>query len=491
MKAASLPEIAVLIPLHDARGDFVDHLRSWTDRQTFPRDRYQIIVASRPGDTRAQALVRGVLAPHDRLVESSSEKLWAMWNAAASAAESPWLVLAEGHCTADRRFLEVIVDAVGARPELRSVRIEERQIAQSRGGELCARWFTDLYADWSTIDQPRLNTAAIVIGRRVFEDLGGLDVSLGMFAHTMLAAALRERGLEVPVIRGATVEHMNTDTLAQHNSFVTSYTLGECRVRERNETAFCERHFGHDEVWNNRLRYRPEVARLVRSALLDAVRRKTTAPADLPWLLGELGRWAGPGGGVNQRVAFDKVTSRSAAFAAERLPISRKWRWKAFERSHASAVRLARLQWIRYHAGPTPMADARRTWLAAELDGMALVGGHGIESHLGHDFRWTEPVAVLRLAPGKDDRLLTVETGGLRGDPASYVMAAYVGHRRIEDWSAEDGRLEFRVRPTEAEESTRHGITLLSRPLRPERHGSSDHRRLGIPIISAEWRPEP
>ena len=124
MKAASLPEIAVLIPIHDPRGDFVEHLRSWTDKQTFARERYQIIVASRPGDTRAQELVRGVLAPHDRLVESPSEKLWAMWNAAASAAETRWLVLAEGHCTADRRFLEVIVDAVGARPELRSVRIE-------------------------------------------------------------------------------------------------------------------------------------------------------------------------------------------------------------------------------------------------------------------------------------------------------------------------------------------------------------------------------
>ncbi|HEX3293427.1 MAG TPA: hypothetical protein VHR38_06785 [Solirubrobacterales bacterium] len=37
------------LPLSDARGDAVEHLRSWTHAQTHPWDRYQVVIASERG----------------------------------------------------------------------------------------------------------------------------------------------------------------------------------------------------------------------------------------------------------------------------------------------------------------------------------------------------------------------------------------------------------------------------------------------------------
>jgi hypothetical protein len=122
-----------------------------------------------------------------------------------------------------------------------------------------------------------------------------------------------------------------------------------------------------------------------------------------------------------------------------------------------------------------------------DLDG-TLTGVHALEADGERWWRWTEPVAHLRLAAPASGGVLAVDTGGRRGAPLEYVCGVYVGARRIRNrrLRADGGRLEIPLEPDEWARVARDGLSILSRPLEPWREGSEDHRRLGLPVYGIE-----
>ena len=111
---------------------------------------------------------------------------------------------------------------------------------------------------------------------------------------------------------------------------------------------------------------------------------------------------------------------------------------------------------------------------------------HGLESHAGRLFRWTEPVTVVRIAPSEAEFELLIETAGIRGNPVVALIAVVVNGRVLprELVSATgDGTLIVRL-PEPWSADAEDGIVLICSPLDPTRAGSSDTRRLGLPILS-------
>ena len=43
---SATPEVAVVIPLEDPRGDVIQHLRTWSQDQTLPRERFQLVLSA-------------------------------------------------------------------------------------------------------------------------------------------------------------------------------------------------------------------------------------------------------------------------------------------------------------------------------------------------------------------------------------------------------------------------------------------------------------
>ncbi|HEY4746751.1 MAG TPA: hypothetical protein VIH38_04270, partial [Steroidobacteraceae bacterium] len=57
------PSVSVVVPLVHARGDVVENVKTWTEGQSYARDRYQLVIAA---DGRAPAVERRIeelLAP--------------------------------------------------------------------------------------------------------------------------------------------------------------------------------------------------------------------------------------------------------------------------------------------------------------------------------------------------------------------------------------------------------------------------------------------
>ena len=488
-----VPVVSVLIPLEDTRGDVAEHLRTWTHAQELARERFQIVLAGDGSDPAGERRLEALLGPRDALVRVPGAGLIDLWNAAAARADAAWLVFTEAHCLADRDCLHALARALEADPGLDAASLNHGHRSRTVPGDLGARWFDDVYAEWERDHWRHLNFVGAAVRRDAFDAAGGLDPALGLFAIPALSARLHDRGARVAHVDDATVVHVHNDGLAEHHAFSVDYALGECRVRSASRAAYCERYFGHDWIWANRLAYRPEVARSVARDLVDAVARAAVRRrGDVPWLTRELARrLPASAGGARPRAATERLRLRANELAAAHLPLPAAFRYRRYLQAQEAAVRGARLGWVRDQVGPVSApAAARGRWEVDELDDGALVGAHALERDGGRTYRWTEPVALLRLAapPGRHE--LVLDTGGLRGRPLDYATGAYAGgHRVSRDRLRGDAtRLVVPLPPHGPDGGPGAGIAILSRPLDPRTIGAEDPRRLGMPVFSVELR---
>ncbi len=487
------PEVSVLVPLEDMRGDVAEHVRTWTSAQTLARERYQVVLAGDGGDPEGERRLEALLAPQDALVRVPGAGLIDLWNAAASRADAAWLLFTEAHCLAEDGCLDALVRAFERDPALDAATMDHGHRAGTVPGELGARWFDDVYAEWDRDHWRHLNFVGAAVRRQAFDAVGGLDPGLGLFAIPALSARLHDRGNRVGHVGDATVIHVHNDALVEHHALSADYAAGECRVRSERPPVYCERYFGHDWIWANRFAYRPEIARALVRDLADAmVRTAARGRSDLPWLARELVRRLPAGaGGARPRAAAEAVRLRADELAAAKLPLPRDARYARYLRAQDAAVRRARLGWVRDHvAGPAAPVPARGRWPVEELDDAALVGAHALEREGERTYRWTEPVSLLRIAAPPGAHELVLETGGLRGRPQDYVIGAYAGGRRVSrNRLRGDGERLVVPLPRRAPRAgSTAGVTILSRPLDPRTLGAEDPRALGMPLFSVELR---
>jgi len=490
------PVLSVLVPLHDARGDAVDHVRTWTHAQTFPRDRYQVVVASDGRDPALERRLAPLLAPHDALSRRPGVEGVGLYDAAAAEARAPWLLLTESHCLADPRCLERTASTIEARPELHAATLEHGHVTPGAVGRMGARWFDEVYARWAAPGEwVRLNLVGFAVCRRAYEAAGGLEPRYGLFAPALLAARLHESGARVGHVAGGRIFHVHEPDIQEHHAHSADYARGECLARAEHDARFCERYFGHADEWANRLRYRAEVARSLAAVLTRALLRAGgRRRGEWRWVAAELAaRLPACVAGVGPYALWERLALAANEVAAGGIPLPARWRFSAYLRAQERVVRLARLQSVRGGTGPArPAVLGAGCWPVEELDGDALVGAHGLERHDGRWFRWTAPVAAFRLAVPPGDHVLSLDTGGLRGAPLGYVRDVYAGPRRIPRASLrQDGlRLTVPLGTARGARTAPAGVIVLCRPLEPRRNGARDARALGMPVFSVELQRE-
>lgn len=484
----AIPELSVLIPLEDPRGDGAKHLRTWSAEQSLDRERYQLVLASGGDDEAAESRARAELAPHDALDRAPGQSLIGLWNAAAARADADWLLLTENHCEADPACLAAVARAIAERgDDHEAFTLEHGHITATATGDLNARWFDEVYEDWARPGQwTRLNLVGFVIRRDAFEGAGGLEPDYGLFSAPFLSARLDDQGARVGHVPEARVLHVHPDEIHEHHEHSADFAWGECEARRREGRDFFERYFGAAPGWVDQAPYQPRLARQELRALCScAARAAIRGRRDLPWLFRELlGRVPGALTGPRLRELGLRLDFSVSEYVAAKLPAPPDVRWRAFLRAQDRVLGLTQSRWVSQRGGgasPRPGVAGEQTVETLAHD--ALMGVHALERHDRGAFRWTEPVATLRLArPGGPSRL-RLATNGLRGTPHEHVRAVYLdGHKLPATGIASDGAALVVDLPAgrPGETST---LTLLSRPLEPRRLGSSDTRRLGLPVF--------
>jgi hypothetical protein len=283
------------------------------------------------------------------------------------------------------------------------------------------------------------------------------------------------------------VMHITEDEMGETLAGSRAFAAGECKLRAR-DPEFCERYFGPAGLWGRRLAYRPEVARSILAALIAGARRN---PRDAAWLAREsVARLPAGVAGLRPRRTWERVTAGLHSATASFPLLPRKLRWRSFVAAQDRTVAATQLGQGAEQNGPS--APHIRGIIGAEaLDGV-LVGAHGLEQDGSRPFRWTEPVALLRVAQAEDS-VLRIRTGGLRQAPLDYLQGIYVASDSLpaEMIAGDEETLEIRLPARFARAAADSGIVLVCHPLIPSREGSSDRRRLGMPVVELEVKPEP
>lgn len=494
-------KFSVLVPLEDTRGDVLEHLRTWTHEQRFPRECFQMVVASDGGNPTSERDLAELLEPQDVIAHADTSHVVGLWREAAQRACAPWLILTEAHCRADPGCLAATAEAIADEPSLDAAMFSHRHIAGGVPAKLTARWFEYTYAQWSKSEWAHLNLVGAAVRRDLFNEIDAFQPRFGLFCAHLLSARLHERGAKVAEVPNAVVKHIYHDTLREHHEHSADSARGECEVRSQLEDGFCDHYFGRLDIWSERLRYQPAVARQVMRALLAQARhaigdgkerpKATVVRVELAWLGREFASWLPDGTAVARaRAAWERLDFLLSELATERLPLPAAWRWKGYLRAQDRIVRATRLRWVHEHvAAQPPPSPLTGSWSVDELDETALVGAHAPERREDGWFRWTEPAAMLRLLPPAGNHVLSIDTHGMRGAPLDYVVGVHIAGRPVASSAIHDDGERLIVELPARIDQAAEGIVVLCRPYEPHRDGSPDMRRLGMPVFSIDLSP--
>lgn len=493
MTQAGTADICVIFPLFDPRGKFSDALRTWTQGQTLSRGRYRVIVVSSGVSPESEADVSPLLGSSDRLVRTAADDgagtAMALWSAGAAAAGTRWLIFVEAHCYADRGCLAAVARWIDDAPNAEVGNIAITHLCSNMLARISAQWIEEMLMRWrSSGEWPRLHDTAFAIRADVFKSAGGLEHDVGLFALPLLGGRLHASGNRIDYIAGAVVAHVEEHRVTAHRD-CRGYAQGELLARSRNDLAFFDRYFGHSPLWTNQLRDRPAAARRLARAAIAAVWANPRRTGELAAGLRPLA--AALVAGTRLGAAALAIATLLDEFAIRWLPMPAHWMRTIFERVHARNVRLAQLRWMMGQPFPAPQAGGFGRWSVAQLGPDTIAGVHGLEDYRGQRLRWTEPIALLCIGTGEGDCRLRIETGGLRGRVLPEVIAVVAGGRALpRDQMSETADGALTIHLTDGwSASARDGLVLFCSPLRPEHHGSTDRRMLGLPIVSVSCLP--
>jgi len=490
--ANSPAEITVIYPMIELRGDPIAPLRSWTREQTLARERYRVIAVFAEADRAQAAAMEPLLGPNDELLPVPDSSFPALMNAGTARARTPWLMMTEGHCIAQPGALDEVMRWIEANPDAQIGNFELIHISRNIVNRMVARWYDETLAQWrASPNWEHAISAGFALRASVLDEVGPMKPAFGAFAPFVQSARLHSRGVKVAHVPGAAVLHLDERSMAQFYDSTKRYARGEFIARSQIDSAFMERYFGDSHLWTNRARLDRETAGAMMRAMFVAVR---TSPKRSAALAGAFASLLGEAvGGLRLRIALNRLMLAFYAMAIERLPIPDETHYRHFLRSHQRAVRLAQLQWL--HENPmspaAALAEGRRA--VDELGPGDIVGVHGREEFQGRRFRWTEPVAMIRIAPRQTACELRLETGGIRGDPLASLIAVVIAGRALPGkycTSDDKGTLTIHL-PAAFAAAAKDGVVLVCNPLSPARAGIPDGRTLGLPVTSIAIQPLP
>ncbi|PTL36661.1 hypothetical protein CLG94_02980 [Candidatus Methylomirabilis limnetica] len=490
------PDISVIVTLPDDRGLAQECVKSWVHGQTYPRERFQLIVVTDGSDPNRDDRVKALLGPGDEFICHHTSNELHLYDLGARRAKGKLLFITEPHCIAERECLEELSaffsthDYDGAC--CRSIGICSNVMARMEEQlfETGFRLFSQR-GDWR-----KVILRGFAVYRDTYLEEGGFEYAYGRFAEWAFAAKLHSRGRRLGYAAGAAVRHEYTTSFRELFPFVREFTRGECAYRLSALPAYCEHYFGCAPEWSARELLRPSVARSacraawrsLWSGFRDGVGRAMfevqakTFLQTLPIaLLGP--RWR----------VFEAAWALQIARARSRM-----WRlndrrlFRAYSDAYERMVRYSRLEYIaEYLASSGPVLSESYDYRVAEVSEERLVGFHALEQWEKESFRWSGPVSMVRISLAVASYEVQIDTRSLRRAPVPLCLSIFFNRVKLPSSSVQfkDGFVSFSIQPSMFVDGREQRLILTCNPVRPWMFGVPDRRELGLPIFSIVFQP--
>lgn len=492
--AIAAPAFSVVIPLYDWRDSPLDCIRSWTHKQSLARDRFEVLVVGNGTNPTLEQQVAAMLPPQDRLLHAGVPNEIELYNEGAKAARGGMLVFTENHCMAAGDCLERLAAWFDAHPGMDGACLNSVTAKINTFARMEDLVFEARFSDWKTPEHwHKALLRGFAVRRAVFDDVGGFDARHHLFADVLMSAKLREGGRNIGFADKASVVHLNTTAFPELFEHVSEYAAGECLFRAEHDAAYCEKYFGHSEVWSRRLALRPDVAAELYAALVEARRAAGFRRALRLWRT-SLAFWPARtfGPRAHRWMAWLSVAKARVRYEfwrfdeGRRLAAFRDW-WSNAGQYVRTGTILKNLAKPLPPAGLVDLQDGTASIPMPAFPEPQLVCFHGLETHQGKTFRWSAPVAqmLLRLPAGHYE--VALDTGGIRGNPGAYLLGLSWNGRPVERSRCKigDDSVAFEVPAVEAHAGDQR-LTLVAEPLDARR--SPEARSLGMPVRGISFR---
>jgi len=489
--SVSKPEISVIIPLFDARIGEEDCVGSWVDQPDFAAEKYEIVVISDGTCEELEERIRAVLRPGDRIERHPPRKVLGLYHAGAQTARADLLLFTELHCVARPGCLRA-VDAYFAAHEMQGACLHSESGCLTPFAQAESIKFEQYFEEWSKPgDWRKVLVRGFAVKKSAYLEVGGFEPNTAYFGDFALSAALHANGMRLGYIPDAIVLHYYSNGFADFAPPVEARTVEECEFRLSHDPEYCHEYFDTPLDWLWRETTRPQTARRLFWPLAKSAIRQLVRPGK--WHIGgslavAAARWA--------PIAACGLRGRALALRLAILWMRfEAWVWrnnvralvKTYAKTYSTLETFHRLQFIsrQIHAGNRRHSGGVPDQSMNTIGAATLFGFHQRERCGERIFRWSAAAGMIGFDMPVGSYAFEIETGGLRGHPASFLADVYFnGHRLKKDslrLSAD--RICGRIGPHHFRSDGLQYLVLACIPINRS-DMAPDQRELGFPLFS-------
>jgi hypothetical protein len=491
-------DISVVLTFMDDRGQTEECVSSWTRGQTLPRDRYEVIFVASGREPAVEAVARPLLHANDRLVTHRGSNELTLHDFGARQARGKWLLFTEAHCAAQPECLAELVGHLQAH-EGRYVGACIRTLSDRSSNALAQledRWYREGFESWSSEgDWRKVTIRGTALRRDVYKKSGGFRSEFGCFAECLLAAELDLGGYRLGFAPTAAVKHYNSTSLRELLAYVREFREGEVAFQSLEGSERFAGYFGWESDWSsasaadNRLASRC-AARSLRRAIAGA--RRQGAAAMTRSMLGFYLRAMLDVASLGRARLLRAAALYGLARARFAMPsMGREDRYEHYYALWEAAGNLARQRALsrqaRHRARPCSVATVEQLdYCPGEMQPSSLVGFHGREHFEGQSFRWSSPLALVRVSVSAGDYEVRLDTKDIGGSqPPGFIDLYLNGHRLPRADTSIAGCRSFFATGAMFRDGVLQDLVLTSGRLRSV--SRREQRILGVPVFSIKF----
>ena len=504
------PRFSVIIPLEEHRGHAVACVRAWVEQRDFPREQFELLIASPPNCPPAELEeLRVLLARHDRLLHLAHHHDMDLCAEAGEVARGEWLFFTESHCLPEPQTLARADEAARRNPgwagfSCRSVPITKNRLSKIEA-ELYGR---DI--EYGMTEHPWRNVLdqCFVVRKTAYVEAGGFDPSFGHFAEWLIAARFYALGMTIGYAREARIHHIYSGEFDEWRRFTADFFSGQMRYVALEPADPLRTMFDEVPEWSMRHEFDRVVAlRVCRMLLRDLGRsiglrrpgslgQRLLWPRAWPWstLRGWLWRAAVGDYWVLIPAHFRRLAARLAA--QMHLLLDNRSRAEEALTKYCGAIALVeRMRFVRAWLREEQETARNLPTMSTTVGPMGVwtpdlhAENHSVGLHMAAGgaegrIRWSEPAAYVELAlpAGRYNvELKWLFRPLMRGGP---LLSFYLDERPLatEDVRILDDRAQLQVEiPDSSQAPSRIGWVCSAH------HAPGDHRTLGLPVTSLTW----
>jgi hypothetical protein len=504
---------SVIIPLESHRGEAVRCVRGWAKGQQFPREQFEIVVASPAGHSTPELdEIRGLLGPQDRMLEIDRHHDMDLCAMAAECARGEVLFFTESHCQPEPGTLASAEAVTREHPEWDGFSGRSVPITGNLLSEVEAAWYgPDIEFGMHEHPWRKVLDQCFVVRRSAYFQAGGFDPAFGHFAEWLIAARFHALGLKIGYAPTVRIHHLYIGEFSEWHHFTADFLRGQMAYLALEPADPLATMFDEVPEWSRRQMLRHTVARRVCRMLLRDLRGSIeVASAESPrdrlsslrhWHWRLLRSWlvrATAGHSIALMRAQRRYLTSRVALRVDLLTRNRARARVDLGRCCDAIATLERTRFVRTWARNLERGKASRPrlddvpardsglWEPGRLHEAHGVGFHPASAAGAERARWSEPAAYIELplAAGRYVmRLSWLFLPQVDGEPSPRF---YLDEQPIpaEHVSIRRDFVELRVDVPESSSPPRFGWVCAAN------HADGDDRALGLPVVSLAWARE-